>query len=175
MPLTDDFDSLRTAAAQMTEWNGSGTNVSEGLAWGQRVLSPQPPYTDAAAWKTPGVSKIVMLLTDGENVVYGANSTPQKSDYTSYGYLSGGRFGTDNQAAAARNVDGWTKNVCTQLKNQGVQIYTMTLQSDTAANRTLYSACASDPGDYYAVSDPAKLPNVFQTIANKFSKLQLTN
>ena len=61
------------------------------------------------------------------------------------------------------------------MKNQGVQIYTMVLQADTAANRSLYSACASDPSDYYAVEDPAKLPNVFQTIANKFSRLQLTN
>ena len=175
MPLSDDFDSLRTAAAQMSEWNGSGTNVSEGLAWGQRVLSPQPPYTDAAPYRTAGVTKVVMLLTDGENVVYGASNTPQKSDYTSYGYLASGRFGSSNQTAAARNVDGWTKDVCSQLKSQGVQIYTMVLQADTAANRSLYSACASDPSDYYAVEDPAKLPNVFQSIANKFSRLQLTN
>ncbi|QKC84613.1 pilus assembly protein [Mesorhizobium sp. NZP2077] len=175
VPLTDDFDKLRKAASQMTEWNGSGTNVSEGLSWGMRVLSPGAPYTDGAPFKTPGVSKIVMLLTDGENVVYGASNQPTKSDYTSYGYLAGGRFGSDNQTTAARNVDGWTKSVCTQLKNEGVQIYTMVLQSDTAANRTLYSACASDPSGYYAVNDPAKLPNVFQQIANKFSKLQLTN
>ncbi|MDX8433847.1 pilus assembly protein [Mesorhizobium abyssinicae] len=175
VPLTNDFDSLRAAAAQMSEWNGSGTNVSEGLAWGMRVLSPQPPYTDATPWKTSGVGKVVMLLTDGENVVYGASGQPTKSDYTSYGYLGGGRFGSDNQTAAARNVDGWTKDVCTQLKSQGVQVYTMVLQADTAANRALYSACASDPSDYYAVNDPSKLPNVFQTIASKFSKLQLTN
>ncbi|TPI19455.1 pilus assembly protein [Mesorhizobium sp. B4-1-1] len=175
IPLTDDFDKLRLAASQMSEWNGSGTNVSEGLSWGQRVLSPQPPYTDAAPYKTAGVTKVVMLLTDGENVVYGASNTPQKSDYTSYGYLASGRFGSSNQTTAARNVDGWTKDVCTQLKSQGVQIYTMVLQADTAANRSLYSACASDPSDYYAVEDPAKLPNVFRTIANKFSRLQLTN
>jgi len=175
VPLTDDFDKLRKAASQMTEWNGSGTNVSEGLSWGMRVLSPGAPYTDGAPFKTAGVSKIVMLLTDGENVVYGASNQPTKSDYTSYGYLADGRFGSDNQTAAARNVDGWTKSVCTQLKNQGVQIYTMVLQSDTAANRTLYSACASDPSGYYAVNDPAKLPDVFQQIANKFSRLQLTN
>ncbi|KRB31918.1 MULTISPECIES: pilus assembly protein [Mesorhizobium] len=175
VPLTDDFVKLRKAASQMTEWNGSGTNVSEGLSWGMRVLSPGAPYTDGVPFKTPGASKIVMLLTDGENVVYGASNQPTKSDYTSYGYLAGGRFGSDNQTTAARNVDAWTKSVCTQLKNEGVQIYTMVLQSDTAANRALYSACASDPSDYYAVNDPAKLPNVFQQIANKFSKLQLTN
>ncbi|RWC30790.1 MAG: VWA domain-containing protein [Mesorhizobium sp.] len=175
VPLTDDFNKLRKAASEMTEWNGSGTNVSEGLSWGMRVLSPSAPYTDGAPWKTPGISKIVLLLTDGENVVYGASEQPTKSDYTSYGYLAGGRFGSDNQATAARNVDGWTKSVCTQLKDQGVQIFTMVLQSDTAANRALYSACASDPSGYYAVNDPTKLPDVFQQIANKFSKLQLTN
>lgn len=181
VPLTDDFTKLRKEAGKMLAWAGSGTNVAEGLAWGQRVLSPAAPYTDGTPWKTPGVSKIVMLLTDGENVVYGASEEATKSDYTSYGYLAGspygapGRLGSDNQTAAARNVDGWTKSVCTQLKNQGAQIYTMVLQSDTAANRTLYSACASDPSDYYAVNDPAKLPNVFEQIANKFSKLQLTN
>ncbi|MBB6408025.1 pilus assembly protein [Mesorhizobium sangaii] len=175
VPLTDDFDKLRKAASQMTEWNGSGTNVSEGLSWGMRVLSPAAPYTDGAPWKTPGVSKIVLLLTDGENVVYGASEQPTKSDYTSYGYLAGGRFGSDSQTTAARNVDGWTKSVCTQLKNEGVQIYTMVLQSDTAANRALYGACASDPSGYYAVNDPTKLPDVFQQIANKFSKLQLTD
>ena len=49
------------------------------------------------------------------------------------------------------------------------------LRADTAANRSLYSACEPDPSDYYAVEDPAKLPNVFQTIANKFSRLQITN
>ncbi|PBB28461.1 hypothetical protein CK228_14410 [Mesorhizobium sp. WSM4312] len=175
VPLTDDFDKLRKAASEMTEWNGSGTNVSEGLSWGMRVLSPAAPYTDGAPWKTRGISKIVLLLTDGENVVYGASEQPTKSDYTSYGYLAGGRFGSDDQTAAARNVDGWTKSVCTQLKNEDVQIYTMVLQSDTAANRALYSACASDPSGYYAVNDPAKLPDVFQQIANKFSRLQLTN
>ncbi|MBZ9941508.1 pilus assembly protein [Mesorhizobium sp. BR1-1-13] len=181
VPLTEDFTKLRQAAAKMLAWAGSGTNVSEGLAWGQRVLSPSAPYAEGTPWKTPGVSKIVMLLTDGENVVYGASNETTKSDYTSYGFLAGsaygaaGRLGSDNQTTAARNVDGWTKSVCTQLKNQGAEIYTMVLQSDTPANRTLYSACASDPSDYYAVNDPNKLPNVFQQIANKFSKLQLTN
>ncbi|MBZ9974929.1 MULTISPECIES: hypothetical protein [unclassified Mesorhizobium] len=47
--------------------------------------------------------------------------------------------------------------------------------SSTVANRTHYSASASNPSDYYAINDPAKLPNVFLQIANKFSKLQLTN
>lgn len=175
VPLTADLDKLRTAAAQMQEWNGSGTNVSEGLSWGMRVLSPDAPYTDGARWKTPNTSKIVVLLTDGENVVYGASAEPEKSDYTSYGYLASGRFGTSNQTDAARAVDRWTLDVCDKLKAQQVQIYTITLQSDTAANRTLYGKCATNPTDYYAVNDPSKLPKVFQTIAGEFTTLQLVN
>jgi Flp pilus assembly protein TadG len=175
VPLTTDLDKLRTAAAQMQEWSGSGTNVSEGLSWGMRVLSPDPPYTDGAAWKAPNTSKIVVLLTDGENVVFGASNEPEKSDYTSYGFLSSGRFGSSNQTDAARTVDRWTLDVCQKLKAQQVQIYTITLQSDTAANRTLYGKCATDPSNYYAVNDPSKLPNVFQEIAGKFTALQLTD
>jgi Flp pilus assembly protein TadG len=175
VPLSTDLDKLRTAAAQMQEWNGSGTNVAEGLSWGMRVLSPDAPYTDGAPWKSANTSKIVVLLTDGENVVFGASSEPEKSDYTSYGYLASGRFGTSNQTDAAREVDRWTLDVCQKLKAQQVQIYTITLQADTAANRTLYGKCATDPGRYYAVSDPAKLPNVFQEIAGKFTALQLVD
>jgi Flp pilus assembly protein TadG len=175
VPLTDDLDKLRTAAAQMQEWNGSGTNVSEGLSWGMRVLSPDVPYTDGAPWKTANTRKIVVLLTDGENVVFGASSEPEKSDYTSYGYLASGRFGTSNQTDAARVVDRWTLDVCQKLKAQQVQIYTITLQSDTAANRTLYGKCATNPTDYYAVTDPAKLPNVFKEIAGRLTELQLVN
>lgn len=99
VPLTDDFTKLRKEAGKMLAWAGSGTNVAEGLAWGQRVLSPGAPYTDGTPWKTPGVSKIVMLLTDGENVVYGASNEATKSDYTSYGYLAGSPYGAPGRMA----------------------------------------------------------------------------
>lgn len=175
VPLTDDFDKLRTAVSGLKEWNGSGTNVSEGLAWGMRVLSPQPPYTDGAAFGTPGVTKAVLLLTDGENVVYGASKQVTKSDYTSYGYLASGRFGSDNQSTAARNVDGWVLNVCDKLKSNEVQIYTVLLQADTAANRALYTKCASSAANYYPTNDVSQLQSVFLNIGSKISQLRLTN
>jgi Flp pilus assembly protein TadG len=175
VPLTGDFDKLRTAVAGLKEWNGSGTNVSEGLAWGMRVLSPQPPYTGGAAFKTVGVTKAVLLLTDGENVVYGASKQPTKSDYSSYGYLASGRFGSDNQSAAARNVDGWTLDTCQKLKDDEVQIYTVLLQADTPANRTLYTKCASSSANYYPTNDVSQLQAVFLNIGSKISQLRLTN
>jgi Flp pilus assembly protein TadG len=175
MPLTDDFEKLRTSVNAMVEWNGSGTNVSEGLSWGMRVLSPEPPYSGGVPFRTSGTTKMVLLLTDGENVVYGAKDTPQKSDYGSYGFLASGRFGSDNQTTAARNADAWTLDVCNQLKKEDVQIYTVLLQADTAANRKLYQACASSPSDYYPTNDVSKLESVFRSIFNSISKLHLTN
>ena len=185
------FKQLKQTGWTEPGWNNTGWKGCVEARPGAYNISDTPPDPDepdtlfvpyfapddpeVAQKPSASYGKIVLLLTDGENVVYGASEQPTKSDYTSYGYLAGGRFGSDSQATAARNVDGWTKSVCTQLKNEGVQIYTMVLQSDTAANRSLYSACASDPSGYYAVNDPTKLPDVFQQIANKFSKLQLTD
>lgn len=183
-PLTDDFDKARKAVASMIEWNGSGTNVSEGLTWGMRVLSPQEPYAGGAPFRTKGTTKVILLLTDGENVVYGASGTPNKSDYTSYGYLASGRFGPSNtpgeapnlsQTTAARNIDGWTLDVCKKLKDNDVRIFTVLLQADTAANRKLYTQCASSMTDYYPTNDVSQLESVFMKIGTSISPLRLTN
>lgn len=174
VPLTNDFAKLRTAAAAMREWNGSGTNVSEGLAWGMRVLSPAKPYSQGKPFKAHGVTKVVVLLTDGENVVYGASNMPTRSDYGSYGFLASNRFGSLNQTTAARNVDGWVRTLCDTLKGQGVQIYTVLLEADTAANRSLYTACASSASNYYPTNDVSQLDSVFRSIGSAIARLQLT-
>ena len=158
----------------MREWNGSGTNVAEGLSWGMRVLSPGEPYTQGKAFKSPSVQKIVVLLTDGENVVYGAKNQATKSDYGSNGFLAAGRFGSTDQGPAARNVDGWVLSVCNDLKNSAVTIYTVLLQADTAPNRALYSACASSPSNYYPTNDVSKLNEVFSKIGANIATLHLT-
>jgi Flp pilus assembly protein TadG len=178
-PLTDDFAALRTAVSKMREWNGSGTNVSEGLAWGTRVLSPEAPYTTADPFDTPGTKKIVVLLTDGENVVYGSSNTANKSDYGSNGFMSSNRFGSTNQGTAARTVDTWTKANCTMLKNNGVEIYTVLLQSDGANNRALYGSanggCASAPENYFPTNDVSQLDSVFARIGSMVAQLHFTN
>ncbi|WP_151983989.1 pilus assembly protein [Rhizobium sp. EC-SD404] len=178
-PLTDDFTALKTAVSQMREWNGSGTNVAEGLAWGTRVLSPEAPYTTGDPFATEGTKKIVVLLTDGENVVYGSSNTVNKSDYGSNGFMSSNRFGTTNQGTAARTVDGWTKENCTMLKNNGVEIYTVLLQADTANNRAVYSSanggCASAPENYFPTNDVSRLDSVFARIGSMVAQLHFTN
>ena len=174
VPLTNDYNKLRTNIAAMRHWNGSGTNVSEGLMWGWRVLSPEPPYTDGRPFSDPTVQKVILLLTDGENVVYGASGTPNKSDYGSYGFLASGRFNALDQTAAARNVDGWVRDTCTNLKAQGVMIYTITLEANTAANTALYGPCASRPDMYFDSPNASQLSGIFGNIAQQLVALKLT-
>lgn len=174
VPLTNDFDVLNTNIDAMRHWNGSGTNVSEGLMWGWRVLSPDAPYTEGRAFNDPTAQKVIVLLTDGENVVYGASGTPNKSDYGSYGFLASGRFGAQDQSTAARNVDGWVQQTCTNLKSQGVLIYTITLEAGTTANRNLYGPCASRPDMYFDSPSASQLQGIFQNIARQLVTLKLT-
>lgn len=142
--------------------------------WGWRVLSPEAPYTGGKAFLDPTVQKVVVLLTDGENVVYGASGTEHKSDYGSYGYLASGRFNALDQGTAARNVDGWVQSTCTNLKNNRVMIYTITLEAGTAANKALYGPCASKPDMYFDSPGAAQLSGIFRNIAQQLVSLKLT-
>jgi Flp pilus assembly protein TadG len=173
-PLTDDFAALKDAIGKMIYWEGSGTNVSEGLAWGMRVLSPGEPYTQGAPFKSAGVSKIVVVFTDGENTVFGASSELfNTSDYGSYGFLDSGRMGTTSRNSALGKVNEWTQTMCTRLKEQDVEVFTVMLGADTKANRELYSKCASSPANYYPTKDVSELKDVFRRIGTVVAQLYL--
>lgn len=175
VPLTQNYERVRSSIRAMIEWNGSGTNVSEGLAWGWRVLSPGQPYTQGSAFEDENVAKVVVLLTDGENVVFGARNTVNRSDYGAYGFAATGRFGTQDQTIAARRVDEWTLSMCQSLKTKGVDIFTITLQADTAANRALYTQCANSAANYFPTNDVSQLSSVFRAIGDRITNLRLVN
>ncbi|WP_235897616.1 hypothetical protein [Neoaquamicrobium microcysteis] len=121
----------------------------------------------------------MVVFTDGENTVFGASSeTHLKSDYGAYGILDGdspARFGTTNRNNALTQVNNWTLEACNSLKAQDVEIFTVLLGADTAANRTLYSKCATTPEHYYPTNDVSQLDGVFKRIASRIAKLYVTN
>lgn len=176
VPLTSDFSKLKEEIGKMIYWEGSGTNVSEGLAWSYRVLSPGEPYTQGAPFRHENTSKFVVVFTDGENTVFGAsNQDYNTSDYGAYSFLDGGRFnGKVKRNEALSQVNTWTKDACTNLKNQDVEIFTVLLGADTPANRTLYTECATVPENYYPTSDVSELDTVFRKIASRIAKLYVT-
>ncbi|WP_442577353.1 pilus assembly protein [Mesorhizobium sp. ASY16-5R] len=175
VPLTEDLDSLQVEIGKMRAWAGSGTNVSEGLAWGRRVLSPEEPYTEAQPFTDEHVSKWVVVFTDGTNEVFGSANSFNGSDYGAYGFLSDRRMSSSGKKSdAITQVNTWTSTMCTELKKQDVQIFTILLGSDNATNRKLYGDCASKPEYYFGTNDPAKLKTIFSSIASIIASLQFT-
>ena len=65
------------------------------------------------------------------------------------------------------------------LKNNGVEIYTVLLQSDGANNRALYGSanggCASAPENYFPTNDVSQLDSVFARIGSMVAQLHFTN
>ncbi|CAN7216461.1 pilus assembly protein [Aminobacter sp. LjRoot7] len=184
VPLTEDLAKIGGDPVKKTKgeldnmnfWYGSGTNVSEGLAWGYRILSPGAPFTEGDAFKAPDTSKVVVVFTDGENNVFGASSEAiNKSDYGAYSYLDTGRMGSSTRTGALSKVNDATQTVCTMLKDQDVIVYTVVLGADTQANRDLYSKCATGPSYYFPTKNVAELKAAFQTIANSISPLLITH
>jgi Flp pilus assembly protein TadG len=175
-PLTDDLKGLKDEIAKMVYWYGSGTNVSEGVAWGMRVLSPGEPYTQANPFDAKETTKVVVVFTDGENNVFGAaNASINKSDYGSYNFVDTGRMGTTSRGTALDNVNKLTLGACKQLKDKQVRIFTVVLGADSQKNRNLYSACATSKSDYYPTKNPAELKAAFKAISYSISQLSVTN
>lgn len=176
VPLTADFSKIRSGINAMNFWNGSGTNIAEGLAWGWRVLSPDAPYTEAGPFDSAARQKFMVLMTDGRNVSYGARNTMNRSDYGAYNFLTNGFIGgTNNQGTAEGILNGWTADMCSQMKRQGIEIFTVVYNETAASVHNLFRNCASRPDNFYMTNNTAALETAFGNIGRQMSRLRLTN
>lgn len=166
-PLTNDKPTLDAAVGEMRAWRGGGTFSNVGMAWGWRVLSPEPPYTDALPYETPGFDKVAVLMTDGRNNYAG-------NDYAAYEYLSQGNLGTTNNNVANSILNNRLAEVCTNMKAAGVIIYTITFQLTSSSTKTFYRNCASDPDKYFDSGNNAALQATFRDIAEQLINLRVT-
>ncbi|WP_269931768.1 pilus assembly protein TadG-related protein [Aminobacter sp. HY435] len=75
------------------------TNVPEGTAWGWRVVSSGPPFTNGRKDGERGNDKVVIVLTDGANTYTDLGNTDagyakNRSTYAAYGYTGQSYDGT---------------------------------------------------------------------------------
>jgi hypothetical protein len=175
VPLSADFSTVRAGIDAMNFWNGSGTNIAEGLAWGWRVLSPEAPYTQAAPFGERGQQKFLVLMTDGRNVSYGARNEFTRSDYGSYNFLANGLIdGATSQNAAERRLNDWTVQMCTEMKQQEIEIFTVVYNESDAAVLDMFRRCASSPSNFFMARNTAALENAFMNIGQQVSRLRIT-
>lgn len=161
-----------------------GTNVTDGLAWGWRVVSSKAPFKEGRDDSEKGNDKVVIVLTDGANTYYTPNSLSKndladnRSIYSNYGYTRQLQSGQSNtrlfmgtnvsksdysNANYTKAMDQQMATLCNNSKSAGVIIMTVALDLsswDSAQKQQIENmkACASDSRFRRdAAGQPAKL------------------
>jgi len=174
-PLTANKNTVLSAINTLSA-NGN-THIVLGAVWGWHLLSPSWRYMwggemDAnhlpLAYDTPLMSKVVILMTDGDNTI--SNSTRG-----AYWYLSDGKLGTTNSATAVTQLNTRTAQVCTNMKNQGILVYTIAFGTDIGTTaRNMLQACATSPDFYFYSPTASSLSTAFHQIADSLANLRVS-
>ena len=174
VPLTSSTGDVTSAIDNLSFWNGSGTNVAEGLAWGWRVLSPSEPFSEGAPYgKT---NKVIVLMTDGVNNVDPWPLSPLLSQYSAYGYLQQwvqSRIAPKTYVGFKQHADARLAEVCKNAKAEDIKIYTVAFGVTDAATLGTLRDCATAPPYAYSAQSSADLIAAFQQVARSLTALRL--
>lgn len=177
--LTDDYDALRTAVNNMIA--SGNTNVPLGAMWGWHTLSPNAPFGDGRPYGSERLQKIIIIMTDGENVMSDTNS-PSDGAYNGMGYIWQNRLGITSGNADTRrqrmdnrfdHPTAGTEDLCGNMKDAGIEVYTVAVQVDTAA-QTLLRRCASSNDHYFPVNNANGIGAAFDRIAGAIENLRIS-
>ena len=169
--LSTNWTTLKTAINAMTV--GGDTNIPMGMVWGWHVLSPNAPFADGVAYGTPKTTKVIVMMTDGQNQNT-PNSNSDASFYSGDGYIWQNRLGITSGSQTQRQtaLDARETLVCNNMKAQGIVIYTVRIDVQDS-NYAVLQACASSPSQFYDVQDVTQLNSVFAAIAGAIENLRI--
>lgn len=182
-PLTDDKETVKDAIDAMIAYPAMGTFIPTGLVWGWHALSDNAPLTEGVGPSDDAFDttvKALVLLTDGENSVTGMGNHNYSlfSGYNYTGTKVGNhyRLGSRNWQSAQAQLDIKTRRLCTDVKNAGIRLYTITFGNIPNAARTLMRNCATvDDGEtlYFHAPSNSELQDVFHSIGEDLSEIHL--
>ncbi|MEO1150437.1 MAG: TadE/TadG family type IV pilus assembly protein [Pseudomonadota bacterium] len=186
VPLTSTRSTIRNAVQALTA--GGTTNSAMGAMWGWRTLSPEPPFEEGVSYENGQWQKVVVLMTDGQNVV-SKRYTHHRSDLNAYGMAREERMGSGiDEAWKMRNeIDNKMLRICQRMKDENILVYSVMFGLDTtdeessqfAVNQRvedLYKACASSPEApfFHNVLTGADLENAFEDVAADLVRLHIS-
>jgi hypothetical protein len=175
---------LAAINALQPEYRG-GTVTNEGMAWGWRVISPRwrglwsgAPSNLPLAYGSANMDKVMVVLTDGDNQMLAFSySGSLYSPYNAYETYK--TFTTSTNATTATNatkaeLDKRTQTVCTNIKQQGIILYTITFgAAPSSTAQTLMRTCATDTLHYFHSPDSTTLRTVFRSIGSQLTNLRI--
>lgn len=156
-PLNSDQALLRTRIQAMQANGNTLGNV--GMVWGWRVISPEPPFEEAAAWTNDRWRKAVIMMTDGNNLMH--------PTYSAYGQ-------TRHHSVRDYQLNEKFKDICEAMKQQDILIYTVTFTSSISNSvKNYYRQCATDTTKYYDAPSQADLIEAFEAISRELSNMYI--
>ena len=157
MPLTNDKTCLTNTVNGYVANGATAGHI--GLAFGWNTISPNwsSIFTGSnapSAYGNPNVTKVVLLMTDGDfNTSYTAGT------------------GSAEQTAESNTR---TTALCNAMKDpaRNIQIYTVAFQAPPAAEALLRN-CASSTSHYFDANDNAQLKAAFKEIAKRLQQIRI--
>jgi len=193
LPLTNQRSPIVNSIRAMVA--SGGTNIHMGAMWGWHTLSPHEPFP-AADYEDDDVSKVMILMTDGENTPYpitnNNNNNPNGSWlFSAYGHPVNNQLSMNNTSdredglirlgkrlwglnPLKAEMDRRLEETCSNAKAAGIRIYSIGLAVSAQADRDMMTRCATSPQDAYFTNNPADLNSVFEEIADQLSALRLS-
>jgi hypothetical protein len=153
------------------------THIPLGMIWGWHLLSPNAPFADGVAYTTPKTTKVVVLMTDGDNT-FSNNGSAYGTNYDGYTYAGMGRLGSSITYSSSTSdretaIDNRLTLLCSNMKAAGIVIYTVRVEV-TSGSSALLQNCATTPDKFYDVQSASNLTAVFSAIAGSIENLRIT-
>lgn len=159
VPLSKNRQTLKEAIDAFATGGTTAGQLGTAFAW--YMISPNwadiwPADSKPAAYGTPKLRKIAVLMTDG-----------------AYNTLQGLSYGDNSsQAETAQNH---AVQICAGMKEKGIEVYTVGFQLDNDKAKATLASCATSSDHNYSATNGDQLKQAFRDIALKIAFLRLTN
>jgi Flp pilus assembly protein TadG len=165
VPLSTDKNALDAKINGLDDNGGTAGHL--GTAWAWYTLSPNWnslwPSNGAQPYGTQDLSKVAILMTDGEyNTEYDKN---------------GVRVGSSDAGGAVNDTSAkQAAALCEAMKTKGIEVWTIgfDLGSSWSSSYQMMKKCASDEEKFYPAATGEELKLAFQDIGLKLSQLHLS-
>jgi Flp pilus assembly protein TadG len=145
--LSYDWTSLKSKIDSMTP-NGN-TNQAIGLAWGWQTLLQTSPFPAPAENVNYNYIKAIILLSDGLN--------------------------TQNRWTTTQStIDTRQATLCTAVKQAGVILYTIQVNTSGDPTSTVLQNCASSSDKFFMLTSSTQVLTAFNTISTQLKKLRIS-
>lgn len=164
--IQDLTSNLAAAKAKVSGLVATGeTYMPAGLTWGWNMLTSAEPLTsaeDATTLAAKGGRKVMVLMTDGVTTLIPATKSktshvgPGSSVYKSLDYA--------NTLSAS---------LCKNIKQDGIDIYTVQFDVVDAKLQKLLTECATSPDMSYQASNASELAEAFDNILLDLAQVRI--